>query len=326
MTFLWDLPLVSMGRTLRDRVLWNWHSGGRPLTADRFFDLAYELTGNTGFAALLCHNVAKAFSKGGVAVHWKKVEGGEGLYTGSGKQWTARRIHRDGVLLRTATGPSIFYVLFSGKEFGTEDHGDWYHYFVAATMTAFGTIADRAAGVGGHGEREQGELEASADTDTILNERAEPGGGRRADRLPDLAPRRVGPAPKPDARSGGRRDGWLQRLGSRERAELPGGCFLRQEPAGGRTGEQDLSLRGAIFGVERARGTLGPTWRWFVPKAGSVREIDLVTGFTLSTKTAEVLRRAARRRLPPRAPARREGAGTGDDGGLYRAAVDLTCT
>jgi LAS superfamily LD-carboxypeptidase LdcB len=303
MRFLWEPPLLSMGRTLRDRVLWNWHSGGRPLTADRFFDLAYELTGNTGYAALLCHNVAKAFSKGGVAIHWKKVEGGEGVYTGSGKQWTARRIHRDGVLLRNATGPSIFYVLFSAKEFGTEDHGDWYHYFVAATMTAFGTIADRAAGVGGHGEREQGELEASADTDTILNERPNPVEVVERIAYPILLRDALGrlrhQLSDPVGAVTAGYSGWVL---ANVLSFLEGAFYGKSQQEVAR--ESRIHLRGAIFGVERARGTLGPTWRWFVPKAGSVREIDLVTGFTLSTKTAEVLPASGA------APAAAVGAGT----------------
>lgn len=287
MTFLWEPPLLSMGRTLRDRVLWNWHSGGRPLTADRFFDLAYELTGNTGYAALLCHNVAKAFSKGGVAIHWKKVEGGEGLYTGSGKQWKARIIHRDGVVLRTATGPSIFYVLFSAKEFGTEDHGDWYHYFVAATMTAFGTIADRAAGRGG-GQHEQGELEAGAYTETILSERPNPLEAVEQMAYPILLRDALGrlrhQMSDPVGAATAGHSGWV--LGN-VLSFLEGAYYGKSQQEVAR--ETRIHLRGAIFGVERARGTVGPTWRWFVPKAGSVSKMDLVTGFTLSAKTAEVL-------------------------------------
>jgi hypothetical protein len=306
-----------MGRTLRDRVLWNWRSGGRPLTADRFFDLAYELTGNTGYAALLCHNVAKAFSKGGAAIHWKKIEGGEGLYTGSGKQWKARRIHRDGVVLRTSTGPSIFYVLFSPKEFGTEDHGDWYHYFVTATMAAFGTIADRAAGPGGgHREHEQDELEAGADTATILSELPNPAKVVEQIAYPILLRDALGRVrhqmrdPVGAATAG--YSGWVLGNGL---SFLEGAYYGKSQQEVAR--ESRIHLRGAIFGVERARGTLGPTWRWFVPKAGSVREIDLVTGFSLSSTTAEVLP-ASGAAVPAGA------AGSGPSGGRGHAPATVT--
>jgi hypothetical protein len=288
-----------MGRTLRDRVLWNWHSGQRPLTVDRFFDLAYELTGNTGYAALLCHNVAKAFSKGGVAIHWKKVEGGEGVYTGSGKQWTARRIHRDGVLLRTASGPSIFYLLFSAKEFGTEDHGDWYHYFVAATMTAFGTIADRAAGRGRgkgeleqgeleQGELEQGELELSANTETILHERPNPVRALEQMAYPVLLRDALGrlrhQMSDPAGAATAGYSGWVL---ANVLSFLEGAFYGESQQEVAR--ESRVHLRGAIFGVQRVGEAPDPTWRWYVPKAGSVSEVDLVAGFSQSATTAEVL-------------------------------------
>jgi len=288
MRFLWDPPIVSMGRTLRDRVLWNWHSGEPPLTPSRFFDLAYELTGNTGYAALLCHNVTKAFARGGKAIHWQRVTDGEGVYTGSGKQWTARRIHPDGVLLRKAKGPSIYYLLFSSKEFGTEDEGDWYHYFVAATMGAFGTIADRAAGRGGPSQGEQGEMEAAVETETILNERPNPVRVLEGIAYPILLRDALGRLrhqmtdPRGAATAG--YTGWVF---ANTLSFLEGAFYGKSQKEVAR--ESGIHMRGAIFGVERAGQRPDQSWRWYVPKAGSVREVELVAGFSLSATTAETL-------------------------------------
>jgi subtilisin family serine protease len=138
--FLTRTPLLSMGRSLRDRVLGHWRARRRPLTASGFYELALETAGNPGIAALLCHNVAKAFVRGGVAVTWRGT-GTEGAYTDGQKTYTATMIHPAGRLkyYHSAKGReivSIFYLLFSDREFGTKDPGDWYHFFVTATMTA----------------------------------------------------------------------------------------------------------------------------------------------------------------------------------------------
>jgi hypothetical protein len=84
--------------------------------------------------------VAKAFVRGGVAVTWRGT-GTEGAYTDGQKTYTATMIHPAGRLkyYHSAKGReivSIFYLLFSDREFGTKDPGDWYHFFVTATMTA----------------------------------------------------------------------------------------------------------------------------------------------------------------------------------------------
>lgn len=136
--FLTRAPLLSMGRTLRDRVLGNWRNGARPLTTSGFFALALETSGSPGAAALLCHNVAKAFVHQGYAITWRGPLT-EGVYTDGQKTYTATMVHPAGRLRYDRGGKSvisIFYLLFSEKEFGTSDPGDWYHFFVAGTMTA----------------------------------------------------------------------------------------------------------------------------------------------------------------------------------------------
>jgi subtilisin family serine protease len=155
--FLTRTPLLSMGRTLRDRVLGHWRSRGHPLTASAFFALARQTAGHPGIAALLCHNVAKAFAKGGVAITWRET-GIEGEYTDGQKTYTATVIHPAGRLKYYHGGKgrevlSIFYLLFSDREFGPQDPGDWYHFFVTATMTTVSSEGTLGATTG-RGRRE----------------------------------------------------------------------------------------------------------------------------------------------------------------------------
>jgi subtilisin family serine protease len=167
--FLTRTPLLAMGRTLRDRVLGHWHAGGRPLTASAFFGMALETAGHPGVAALLCHNVAKAFVREGVAITWRGT-GTEGEYTDGQKTYTAAVMHPAGRLKYYHAGKgsevvSIFYLLFSDQEFGVKDPGDWYHFFVTATMTALsseGTLKART----GRGLREDTEDPEDSDPGT----------------------------------------------------------------------------------------------------------------------------------------------------------------
>lgn len=154
--FLTGTPLLSMGRSLRDRVLGHWRGGGRPLTTARFHELAMEICGNAGVAALLCHNVAKAFVRGGLAITWRGT-GTEGEYTDGQRTHTAALVNGAGRLRYERGGKqvlSIFYVLFSDQEFGTSDPGDWYHFFVTATMTALSSAGTLTTKTGRRGREE----------------------------------------------------------------------------------------------------------------------------------------------------------------------------
>ena len=114
-----------MGKTLRDRLLWNWHSGGAPVTVGRFYDLAFEICGHAGTAALLCHSVAKAFTRGGKAIQWQRVDGSND-YTDGRRTFTPKVVHPAGEL--SYRGPngdvtSIFYLLFSAAELAATTPG-----------------------------------------------------------------------------------------------------------------------------------------------------------------------------------------------------------
>ena len=286
--FLSGPPLLSMGRTLRDRVLSNWRSGHAPLTVQGLYELALATAGNPDAAALLCHNVTKAFVREGVAITWRGT-GVEGEYTDGQRTIKAERIHPAGRLtyhsdVKKREVRSIFYLLFSQKEFGTDDPGDWYHFFVTATMTALAG----AGTLGGTGRRGRGE-----DVGDAAGDDAEDRGGGRAggtvyrvlvaERVSDLEQQMTDSklASVPGYR------GWVL---ANVLSFLEGGHY----GADYTTGQSDVvresrvHVRGAMFGLRATGGNAGPGWRWYVPVAGSISDADLATGFSLRAKSAEI--------------------------------------
>ena len=299
--FLSGPPLLSMGRTLRDRVLSNWRSGHAPLAVQGLYELALAMAGNPDAAALLCHNVTKAFVREGVAITWQGT-GVEGEYTDGQQTIKAERIHPAGRLtyrsdVKKREVRSIFYLLFSSKAFGTDDPGDWYHFFVTATMTALAG----AGTLGGAGRRGRGEDVGDAE---------DRGGGRAggtvyrvllAERVSDLEQQMTDPklASVPGYR------GWVL---ANVLSFLEGGHYGADYTTGQSdvVRESKVHVGGAVFGLRATGGNAGPGWRWYVPVAGSLSKSDLAIGFSLRTKTAEIWGPDAR-------PTAEESPGVEDD-------------
>lgn len=279
--FLTGPPLLSLGRSLRDWVLANWHRGGPPLTAQRLFQLALELGGDAGTAALLCHNVTKAFVREGIAITWRGT-GKEGEYTDGQKTHQARRIHRSGQPTyfhskKKREVVSIFYLLFSAREFGTTDPGDWYHFFVTATMTALsagGSLAPTSA----RGRR-PGE---ATDDDEVVRGGTIGGTAYRtvlSQQLADLEKKLTDGslAAVPGYR------GWVL---ANALSFLEGGHYGGDQSDVER--ESRIHLRGAAFGLQAIGSGPGRTWVWHVPIFRSLSELDLATGYRVRDKTWQV--------------------------------------
>ena len=117
-------------------------AGGAPLNPDQFFQLVRTHTQDTGSALLISHNILKALSRGRSPIDWhKKSKIGEpAVYTFNGQE-----IYLDDLPLHPQAQPnyleqpSIFYRFFDASSFGTDDAGDWYHYYLTATLAYYGT-------------------------------------------------------------------------------------------------------------------------------------------------------------------------------------------
>jgi len=286
--FLTRSPLLSMGRSLRDRVLTEWRLGKPPVTLDRLHELAMDISGQAGPAMLLCHNVTKAFARGGTAITWDRVPSNPETYSDGRKVWTPAVIHRDGRITRSHSKkykrelPSIYYVLFSDKELGTEDPGDWYHFFVAAAMTAYSATGDMSP-------RSTPVQELEGDDDrTIIKGTKD----RIQDLTDDLYPIVVTERlldlerqmTNPDLVSEPGYRGWLM---ANAVSFLEGGFYGESQEDVAR--ESRRHIRGAVFGLKAAGARPDRLWVWLVPAARSLTQADLVNGFLLQYKTVEGL-------------------------------------
>jgi hypothetical protein len=125
----WLLEPVLLARAvrLRDRVLYNFETGGAPLSAASLFDAAIQICGHAATALLLCLTVTRCFARGGEAVAWRPLDRQAGVF-GDGVQRFAGPPDRPG---------GLFFRLFSPAAFGTADEGDWYRFFALAALAAF---------------------------------------------------------------------------------------------------------------------------------------------------------------------------------------------
>jgi hypothetical protein len=280
--FLTRSPLLSMGRTLRDRILGRWQSGNPPLTLGNLYKIALDVSGHPGVAMLLCHNVTRAFTRGGKAIRWDKDQTDPKTYSDGKRTWTPKRIHPAGKIVYKYIQkyqrelPSIYFLLFSEKEFGTDDPGDWYHYFVTATMTCFGAAGyfNTSGRVREIKEREDRSAHAVDD----LKAMAYP--SLVSDRLIDLEQQMTNPAftGMPGYR------GWVF---ANIMSFLEGGYYGKAQ--GEVMRESRFHLQGALAGLGAVGVKPGRDWVWYVPRAGDISEGEIATGFQVQQKMADVL-------------------------------------
>ena len=78
---------------------------------------------------LLCHNVTKAFARGGTAITWDRDSSTPESYSDGRKLWEPKVIHKAGRLMKSYVSrykrelPSMYYLLFSDQVLGTSDPG-----------------------------------------------------------------------------------------------------------------------------------------------------------------------------------------------------------
>jgi hypothetical protein len=273
--FLTRGALLSLGKSLRDQVVGGWNKGEAPLTLDQLQAVAYKLAGDQNTALLLCHNVTKAFARGSSNITWDRDPATPENYFDGIKTWTPKVNHARGKLITKKSDkygkdlPSIFYLLFLDTELGTNDPGDWYHYYVTATMAAFG-----AAGV----------LTGSAPKAKSLNIK-----NRIQQKVyEELVKDRLGDLERDmsDTRFSGSGP-YRGFVLANALSFLEGSYYGGSQDEVSR--ESRFHLRGARAGLAAYGAKPGKTWVWQVPKSGSVSQDELALGFTFKDKVFETL-------------------------------------
>ncbi|HKE25424.1 MAG TPA: hypothetical protein VKB88_23860 [Bryobacteraceae bacterium] len=233
--YLTEPGILALGKSLRDQALENWSSGKPPLSARGLFDFALSMVPHAGTALLACHNVTKAFSRGGAAITWLKIDRARPEYSSGANNIIAAPLHPAGMLRPGGMlYPSIFYLLFSAAELGTSDPGDWYRLFAAASLAWYtGSLRVDAGGAA--------DTSIAANIELLL-----------ASRMMDTSVPST-----PEYRSWA----WLNALGFLEQAVY--GRSQKRVAAAAR-----VDLGGAVLGLSELARNPGEKWRWYVPHPG----------------------------------------------------------
>ena len=247
-----------------------------PLKLDELTALALDISGDGPAAMLLCHNVTKAFARGGVAIQWDRVPSAPGSYSDGKKVWTPEVKHPAGKIVKSFNKkanrdlPSIYYLLFSARELGTADPGDWYHYYVTATMAALSASGNLGPTTRHRREFEDRSLLDAADA---VVDKAYP--TLVSDAIMSLERQMSNPdsVDQPGYR------GWVL---ANILSYLEGGHYGTQQDEVAR--ESRIHVKGAVAGL-RARGMKpGKNWVWYVPARAAFRRKTWRSGSTLGSR------------------------------------------
>jgi hypothetical protein len=160
-TILTSPAIETEVRALRQKLLRRWLDGGSAVTKDMLYAEALMLDSDPGSALILCYHVCQMFSRGFETVYWQRVDqyitdGGVipvGTTTqprndpvGDDDYTTGIDFYRPvelnpaqpGEVLKFNGRDSIFWLLFDkSEEWGIEDPGDWYHFFLMASIAYY---------------------------------------------------------------------------------------------------------------------------------------------------------------------------------------------
>src|SRR5262249_52049584 len=87
--YLTEPALLAHAIDLERRLLAHWASGGSPVFTRQLYDLALQIVPHSGTALLLCHNVTKAFARGGEAIPWRVINRTTGEYSDGASSYRA---------------------------------------------------------------------------------------------------------------------------------------------------------------------------------------------------------------------------------------------
>ena len=169
-TILTDPAIKAMVTALRDKLLGRWLAGESAVNKDQLYTEALTLASDPGSALVLCYHVCQMFGRGFKTVYWQRVDtwidrDGGAIPAGAKVFPTLDPVTRDdytnktkfyrpfelngalsGEVLKVNDRDSIFYLLFEKtEEWGVRDPGDWYHFFLMASIAYYavtGRITD----------------------------------------------------------------------------------------------------------------------------------------------------------------------------------------
>jgi hypothetical protein len=238
-SYLTEPALLALGQSLRDRVVANWRNGRAPVSAHEFYALARDLTGHTPTALLLCHHVAKAFSRGSRVIRWEIADRTVPAYFDGHTRIAAVTSHPSGMLRADALSPpSIFYLLFSARELAASDPGDWYRFFASAAIGGY-TCQSRTVGTAA--------VPAGSPAEQVALRVMEAARAIRNDALENTPAYR----------------GWVWA----NAVAFDEGATWGRSPTRNRDAARS-ALKGAIFGLVAAMQSIDVKWRWHVPAPG----------------------------------------------------------
>ena len=133
--FLSEPALMKKQREIIVELAERVQNGEPPLNHYEFYELVLSFESNRGTALLFCHNITKALSRGVSPIGWKNVSREPLIYSMNGinYEFDPSTFHKDANAY-TRNQLSTFYAMFSEFDFGSNDDGNWYHFYATATV------------------------------------------------------------------------------------------------------------------------------------------------------------------------------------------------
>lgn len=137
--YLTNPELMAIQREVITTLVERVQNGEPPLTPQQFYDMVLAETGDPGTALIVAHNITKSLARGLSPIGWTKESESPLVYSMDGQQFTfdPATFHPDALATNNGT-PSVFYAMFDSQALGTNDPGDWYHYYLQASASYFG--------------------------------------------------------------------------------------------------------------------------------------------------------------------------------------------
>lgn len=140
--YLTNPELMAIQREVITNLAERVQNGEPPLTQQQFYEMVLAETGDPTTALIVAHNITKSLARGLSPIGWTKESDNPLVYSMDGQQFTIdpATFHPDAV--GEVNGrPSVFYAMFSDDALGTNDPGDWYHFYLQASATYLGATS-----------------------------------------------------------------------------------------------------------------------------------------------------------------------------------------